>query len=168
MEMKEAEQKLLTVIQEIAEGHYSDDIMEFTKDEFPEPMRALAEAVGMMMVKVEAREFRLEQLVDELRELNGKIKQNTVKVVSAMAQALATRDKYTEGHTTRVGELAKRVALELKLDQDQIDSVTIGGQLHDIGKIGFSDALFMDHGGKNPPELVKQITKHPDLGADIL
>ena len=44
----------------------------------------------------------------------------------------------------------------------------MAGVLHDIGKIGFPDALFNDHGKKNPPELVKEIIKHPKLGAKIL
>lgn len=168
MDMKEAEEKLLAVIQDIAEGRYSNDIMEFTKDGFPEPMRRVAEAMGMMMVKVEAREFHLEQLIEQLRELNERIKQNTIKVVSSLAQALAARDKYTEGHTTRVGELSRELATRLGLSEDEADGVYIGGQLHDIGKIGFSDLLFLDHSKKNSPEMVKEIIRHPDMGADIL
>ena len=150
MNQQKAEQNLLNLIQSIAEGHYSNDIMEFTKDGVPQSLRIMAEAMGMMMVKVEAREFRLEQMVEELQILNVKIKQNTIKTVSAMAQALAARDTYTEGHTTRVSILAQKLALKLGMNEEEAEFVKLGGQLHDIGKIGFSDPLFNEHNKKNP------------------
>ncbi|MBI4776290.1 MAG: HD domain-containing protein [Deltaproteobacteria bacterium] len=168
MNEEEAGRKLLQVIRNVAEGHYSNDIMEFTRDEFPESMRTVAEAMGMMMVKVEAREFRLEGLIEELKALNERIKRNAIGAVSAMAQALGARDMYTEGHTTRVADCARKMALRLGINEEQAEFVRIGGQLHDIGKIGFSDPLFTDHGLKNTPELVKEIVNHPRLGAEIL
>ena len=165
---QKAGERLLQVIQDVANGNYSNDIMELTKDDVPEHIRTVAEAMGMMMVKVEAREYRLEQLVAELRELNQAIRKNSIATVSAMAHALAARDEYTEGHTSRVGELAVRMALAMGMTEEEAEFVQLGGVLHDIGKIGFPDALFNDHGKKNPPELVKQIIRHPKLGAAIL
>ena len=167
MNEEEAQRKLLGVIRNVAEGQYSNDIMEFTRDEFPESMRTVAEAVSMMMVKVEAREFRLEGLIEELKALNEQIKRNTIGAVSAMAQALAARDVYTEGHTSRVAGYAETMALKLGMTEKEAEYVRIGAQLHDIGKIGFSDALFTEHGLKNDPSLLKEIVKHPKLGATI-
>ena len=85
-----------------------------------------------------------------------------------MAQALAARDKYTEGHTSRVAGYAEIMALKLGMTAEEAEYVRIGAQLHDIGKIGFSDALFTEHGLKNEPSLIKEIVKHPKLGVDIL
>jgi putative nucleotidyltransferase with HDIG domain len=160
--------RLIEIIEEIARGNYSNDVMSLTTEDHPEPVRNVAEAVGMMMVKVEAREYELEMMVERLRELNYRIKENTIKTVSAMAHALAARDAYTEGHTARVGELAGRMAVRLGLDEETAESVRLGGILHDIGKIGFPDLLFQAHEGRNPPEMVKEIVRHPELGADIL
>ena len=92
----ELEKKLLSIISDIAEGRYSDDIMELTKDHVPDNVRTIAEAVALMMVKVEAREFQLQQLVDELKDLNETVRRNTIAVVTAMAHALEARDTYTE------------------------------------------------------------------------
>ncbi|MCB2187473.1 MAG: HD domain-containing protein [Deltaproteobacteria bacterium] len=168
MPRSQAEEGLLEIIQEIAEGRYSDRIMELTKPEAPEFIRTVAEAMGLMMVKVEAREFRLEALVKELQEANRTIRKNSLATVTAMAQALGARDTYTEGHVDRVSRLAETMALDLGLDRGEAEFVRLGGLLHDIGKIGFPDSLFDDHGGKNPPELVKAIMAHPRLGAEIL
>jgi len=156
--------RLIEIIEEIAKGNYSNDVMSLTTEDNPEFVRNIAEAMGMMMVKVEAREYELEEMVERLRELNRQIKENTIKTVSAMAHALAARDAYTEGHTARVGELARRMARHMGLDEETVESVRLGGILHDIGKIGFPDPLFQAHGGHNPPEMVKVIVRHPDWG----
>jgi putative nucleotidyltransferase with HDIG domain len=161
-------QQLLEKIARVAAGDYSNDIMALTTEATPEPIRSIAEAMGLMMVKVEAREFRLEQLVDELRELNERIKQNTLQTVAAMAQALEARDSYTRGHAERVAALAAEIAEEMGLDQERVELVRTAGVLHDIGKIGCSDRIFQDHGPKNPPDVVKEILSHPRVGAEIL
>lgn len=168
MQQPEAQKRLLEVIQEVANGNYSNDIMELTRDEVPEPIRTVAEAMGMMMVKVEAREYRLEQLIQQLEELNRQIKHNTIAVVSAMAHALAARDTYTEGHDARVAAISSLLARKLGMSDEEVEYVRLGGVLHDIGKIGFSDRLFSHHGKKNPPELIKEIIKHPLVGYEIL
>ncbi|MBW1782050.1 MAG: HD domain-containing protein [Deltaproteobacteria bacterium] len=160
--------RLLEIIEEIAAGKYSNDIMELTRKEQTEPVQAIAEAMGLMMVKVEAREYRLELMVKELQELNEKIRQSTINAVSAMAHALAARDAYTEGHTERVARLAVQIARQLGMEEQEVEYVRLGGILHDIGKIGFSDRLFNPHGAKNPPEVVKEILSHPTTGVDIL
>lgn len=168
MSNSDFESKLLEIIQQIAEGHYSNDIMSLTQDNVPDRVRTIAEAMAFMMVKVEAREFRLQQLVDELKLMNEKIRKNTIATVTAMAQALAARDTYTEGHASRVGELSHLIALRLGLSREEAEYVRLGGALHDIGKIGFPDILFNDHDPKLPPALVKQINRHPSIGVKIL
>jgi len=99
----DAVNRLIRIIEEIAAGNYSNDIMPLTTEDQPQVVRTVAEAVGMMMVKIEAREYELEMMVEELKTLNRKIQENTVKTVSAMAYALAARDVYTEGPRCKGG-----------------------------------------------------------------
>lgn len=160
--------RLLQVIEEITAGRYSNDIMDLTHEDQPEWVRTVAEAMGLMMVKVEAREYRLELMVNELEELNEKIRQSTIHAVSAMAHALAARDAYTEGHAERVAGLAVQIAREMGLEDEDVEYIRLGGILHDIGKIGFSDRLFSPHEARNPPDAVKEILRHPSTGVEIL
>lgn len=159
---------LLEIIGNIAAGRYSNDIMELTSDPTPEPVRSIAEAMGLMMVKVEAREYQLELLVAELRELNEQIKRNSTQTIAAMVQALEARDAYTRGHSERVAALSVELAREMGLDEEAIELVRNGAILHDIGKIGCSDELFEPHDVKSSREMVKEIMKHPEMGAEIL
>ncbi len=153
--------RLLAIIKNIAQGEYSGEIMELTRDEFPDEIRDLAEAVGLMMVKIEAREFYLEQLNERLRE-------NVLKTVTATANALGARDVYTEGHGTRVGAYAERLAKRLGLDEDEVRTIRIAGILHDIGKIGCSDRVFTDENAALSEDLLREIRQHPISGFDIL
>ncbi|MCP4023559.1 MAG: hypothetical protein GY729_17065 [Desulfobacteraceae bacterium] len=114
---------LLEIIDEITTGNYSNDIMELTAEHQPKTVRRVAEAMGLMMVKIEAREYRLEMLVEELKALNETIRLNTINVISSLANALAARDTYTEGHTARVSELAVKLAKEMGVDDRDADCI---------------------------------------------
>lgn len=160
--------RLLEIIQQIAVGKYSDDIMSLTGTDMSEPIRTIAESVGMMMVKVEAREYHLGMLIEELKALNDRIRQNSINTISTMANTLAARDRYTKGHASRVGAWSEQIAREMGLTEDEVEFVRLGGLLHDIGKIGFPDQLFQAHGEKNPPEVIKRIIQHPTTSAEIL
>ena len=160
---------LLEIIQDVSAGKYSNDITSLTGPDTPEAIRLIAEAMGLMMVKVEAREYHLEMLISELKSLNEKIRKNAINTVTTMANALAAReDPYTKGHTERVADLAEQITIEMGLEDSDIGYIRLGGLLHDIGKIGFPDHLFQSHEAKNPPEMVSQIVKHPAVGAEIL
>ncbi len=160
--------RLLEVIKDISAGRYSSDVMELTRPDVPEPVHTIAEGMGLMMVKVEAREYHLEMLIKQLEEVNRQIRHNTIATVSAMARALAARDAYTEGHAERVGQIAGLIAGEMGLAEGEAELVGLAGLLHDIGKIGFPDCLFLPHGGNNSKEIVREITRHPTTGAEIL
>jgi hypothetical protein len=160
--------RLLEIIADIAAGRYSSDVMELTGPGAAEPVRTVAEAMGLMMVKVEAREYHLGLLVKQLEEMNQQVRRNAIATVSAMAKALAARDAYTVGHAERVGQISGLIAAEMDTTEEETELVELAGMLHDIGKIGFPDYLFLPHEGDNPKEIVQEITRHPTTGAEIL
>ncbi len=160
--------KLLEIIQDISQGNYSDDIMELTGPDQPKELRLIAEAMAMMMVKVEAREFRLERMTQELRTLNQDLMRQALATVEAMVSALGARDDYTKGHGERVGDLAASLARKIGLDQTQVEEVRIAGILHDVGKIGFTDKVFQNEDTIPSPEVLSEIRTHPKRGAAIL
>lgn len=159
---------LIEIVNDISKGNYSNSIMQLTGPDIPHDIGRIAEAIGLMMVKIEAREYQLSMMVKELETLNEKIRKNTLSTLSTMAKALATRDIYTEGHTERVSRYAKDIACHMGLEEKEQEDIRIGGLLHDIGKIGFPDLLFQPHKEKNPNDLVKEIKAHPIKGFDIL
>lgn len=69
--------RLIAVTEEISKGHFGkyDDIFELTKSgQYPPLIARFAESFGMMAVKVEAREYRLEQIIEELRRTESELR----------------------------------------------------------------------------------------------
>ena len=153
--------ELLTCIQDISGGNYSNDIMQLTTDDYDPYVRELAESVGLMMVRIEAREFALEQANEEL-------KCNVVATIKAVARGLSLRDPYTRGHAERVGIYCERLARRMGLPEDEIWTMQVAGTLHDIGKIGFSDRLIENVDTKVDAEMLSEIKQHPEWGYMML
>lgn len=160
-EQTRAEKRLMRIIQQIAAGKYSDEIIELTGPEYPPNVQELAEAVAMMMVKIEAREQHLEQVLE-------RIKENSLKTVTSIAMALGRRDEYTEGHGERVGAYSERLARRMGLAEADVEDIRVAGILHDIGKIGFSDRMFCNEDTSMNEAMMLEIRSHPQWGYDIL
>jgi vacuolar-type H+-ATPase subunit I/STV1 len=69
---------LNSACKKIAAGQYeksdADKLFEFAKKErYPVLLAELAESFGMMLVKVEAREFERSQIIEELEEAKAKL-----------------------------------------------------------------------------------------------
>ena len=84
-----------------------------------------------------------------------------------LAETLDLRDVATARHSETVGRYAERIADELGLRADQIERVRVAGVLHDIGKLGISDAVLLKPGGLELSEW-EEIRRHPEMGARIL
>jgi putative nucleotidyltransferase with HDIG domain len=88
-------------------------------------------------------------------------------VIGVLATALDARDPYTAGHSQRVSGLSVSIGEQMGLTGADIDVLRLGAMLHDIGKIGISDAVLRKP-GKLTAEEFEQIKLHPSLGARIL
>ena len=76
-------------------------------------------------------------------------------------------EPYTASHSHRVGMIAKEIAHELKLSEDQIAMTSAAGMLHDIGKSNVSRSALLKPSALSEEEF-NEIKKHPKLGADLL
>jgi diguanylate cyclase (GGDEF)-like protein/putative nucleotidyltransferase with HDIG domain len=84
-----------------------------------------------------------------------------------LAETLDLRDVATARHSETVGRYAERIAHELQLSPDHVERVRVAGVLHDIGKLGISDAVLLKPDRLEPHEW-QEIERHPELGARIL
>ncbi len=103
----------------------------------------------------------------EAAQLLRRQKDQFLRTVSVLAQAVELRDDYTGNHTQRVTRYATMLAERLELPDSQIELVKIGGPLHDIGKIGIDDAILRKPGRLTGDEYEIMKT-HTTKGAEIL
>lgn len=90
-----------------------------------------------------------------------------VQTVDILMRAMEARDKYTEGHSQRVAEIATTIAKELGYSDFQIEKLHIASLLHDVGKIGIDDSI-LNKPGKLTKEEYETIKSHPEIGYNIL
>ncbi len=57
------------------------------------------------------------------------------ELLQLMVKAIEARDPYTSGHSLRVRELSRAIALELQLSARELEEVEAAALLHDVGKI---------------------------------
>ena len=88
-------------------------------------------------------------------------------VVIDLAEAVDLRFSGSARHSETVGRYAEMMARELGFSDARIGRVRLAGMLHDVGKVGVSDAV-LSKPGKLTPEEWEEIRRHPELGAQIL
>jgi putative two-component system response regulator len=88
-------------------------------------------------------------------------------VVVALARTVEARDHYTEQHLHRVADRSVEVARRIGMSDREVETVRLGGLLHDLGKIAVPDAVLLKSGplDRNEFALVRQ---HPEAGAQIV
>jgi putative nucleotidyltransferase with HDIG domain len=91
----------------------------------------------------------------------------TANVVHALTSAIDAKDPYTCGHSDRVARVSVRLAQEMGVDDEELNSLYMAGLLHDIGKIGIDDNVLRKPGQLTPAEY-EHIKLHPTLGYNIL
>jgi putative nucleotidyltransferase with HDIG domain len=87
--------------------------------------------------------------------------------IQMAVRMLEKKDRYTRSHSQRVSRYAVRTAHVLGLSGHALDQIRLGGELHDIGKIGTRDSVLRKPGPLTPGEF-EEIKRHVIEGEDIL
>jgi diguanylate cyclase (GGDEF)-like protein len=90
-----------------------------------------------------------------------------VNTVHALARAVDAKDGYTHSHSQRVAGYAVELGRKLGLDADRLEQLRTAGVLHDVGKIGISDAILLKPASLDDGEF-DTMRRHSELGRDII
>lgn len=88
-------------------------------------------------------------------------------VVIALARTIDAKDKYTNGHSSRVSEYAVKLAEKLGFDDNELKNLEREALLHDIGKIGVPDSILNKPTKLNDYEYMA-IREHTIIGKKIV
>jgi cyclic di-GMP phosphodiesterase len=108
-----------------------------------------------------------EHLETKVRELDQRNKTSLINGVQMLVHALEAKDAYTSGHSSRVSRYATKTAVLLGFTDDALEHVRLGGELHDIGKIGTREDV-LNKPGPLTPEEFQHVKAHTTLGEKIL
>ena len=96
-----------------------------------------------------------------------KLETQTLDSLFQLADILDDRDKYTHGHSERVGKYAEQLAIQLGLSSDRAHLTFLAGRLHDIGKCAVNNEVLRKRGSLDDDEQI-HMRQHPEVGAAML
>jgi response regulator RpfG family c-di-GMP phosphodiesterase len=128
----------------------------------------LRELNQSLEAKVASRTEELRKVLDNLVVSNDKLKRNFLTSIQVFSSLIELRGGNLAGHSRRVADLARRLALKLGLDARETQQIFIAGLLHNIGKIGFSDSLLEMAVPRMNGELLGLYRSYPARGEQLL
>lgn len=119
-------------------------------------------------MRVAERTAELERSLAELAVAHADIESHFMLAVTVFSGLLELREGGMAGHARRVADLARRVAAHLGLDEAAQRDVQLAALLHDIGKIGFDDAMLRTPVSKYSADQMTVYQMHPGDGEAAL
>ncbi|HET6852789.1 MAG TPA: HD domain-containing phosphohydrolase [Pyrinomonadaceae bacterium] len=137
----------------------------FSNDDF-DTIRAMVRHIGVGIHTHRLLE-QIAQRAEENRRLYEEARAIYRDTVRAFAAAIDIKDKYTQGHSERVGKYSEIIAREMGWSEEEVEGIQIAGYLHDIGK------LIVDRDIINAPYNIdaknsSELNRHPSAGFEIL
>ena len=115
-----------------------------------------------------ALEERVAERTAELEAANEKLRHNFLTSIKVFSGLMDLRGGSVGGHARRVADLARRMAVHLELEAELQRDIFIAALLHDIGKIGFSDAMLAKPVSQLANEDLVRYRKHALVGEGAL
>ncbi len=119
-------------------------------------------------------EERLKEQELEIRTQEKKIRENNEFMIDALSSVVEFRSLETGEHVRRIKYFTRIMLKYLMkyfpkygLTPTQVDEIARASALHDIGKIGISDAILLKP-GKLTPEEFEVMKTHTTIGCEIL
>jgi len=126
----------------------------------------VAQALDKRRLLLENRSYQ-HHLEERVEVQARRIEELFLEGVHALVFALEAKDAYTRGHSMRVANYSLGIARALGVDRDMLDTIALGAELHDVGKIGVSEIVLHKAGGLTDEEY-RHVMEHTVIGARIL
>jgi putative two-component system response regulator len=114
-----------------------------------------------------ALEDRNQDLQRWVRARTADLEDARRETLERLAMAAEYRDDDTSQHTKRVGRTAALLAKQLGLSAETVEHLRYAAPLHDVGKIGLPDAIWLRPGALTDHER-KVLEEHTAIGGRIL
>jgi len=137
----------------------------FTEEDL-ETLTALARHIGVGIHSHRLLDEVKHKAAENLRLYEG-LRAIYKETVRAFAAAIDIKDRYTQGHSVRVGKYSEIIAREMGWPDEEVEGITIAGYLHDIGKLIVDLSVINSPDRFNAKEQ-KEMSRHPSAGYEIL
>jgi PAS domain S-box-containing protein/putative nucleotidyltransferase with HDIG domain len=144
---------------------YSNEVEAFSSEE-EQYLRNMANDLAYAIISMRIRE-NIKQANQDLENSLVKMSRLLLQAVTSLGAALDVRDPYTAGHQKGVARLAVAIATEMGCTQDQIESIAMASNLHDIGKMSIPSEILSKPSKLTALEF-EMIKTHCEAGYEII
>ncbi|MCL1065281.1 two-component system response regulator [Shewanella olleyana] len=106
-------------------------------------------------------------LATKVQQKTAEIAQNQLNVIRRLGRAAEYKDNETGMHVIRMSYYTHVLALAAGVNEADAEVLMNAAPMHDVGKIGISDAI-LKKPGKLDFEEFEEMKKHCEIGAEIL
>lgn len=117
---------------------------------------------------VAQRTTELTNVNEALQTAHEQLKSNFITSIKVFSSLVELRGGKLAGHSRRAADLARRMAVRLGLDSRHTHEVFVAGLLHEIGKVGFGDAMLCTAIANLTPRQLDLYRRHPAHAAQLL
>jgi HD-GYP domain-containing protein (c-di-GMP phosphodiesterase class II) len=103
----------------------------------------------------------------DLKKTYRQLQRAIFQSLLGLARALEAKDAYTSGHSGRVAEMSRRLALAVGLSRGAAETIAQAGLLHDLGKIAVPERILNKPGPLSDEEWAT-MRRHPITSAQIV
>jgi HD-GYP domain-containing protein (c-di-GMP phosphodiesterase class II) len=123
--------------------------------------------VGLMLLRIHWSLRMLSNHSEGLSQAAAIAEEHYIDVLLRIVRSVEARDKYSIGHSERVGNLAGKMAEEMGLPDHEVRQLGIAGQLHDIGMVAIPEHIVVGR-AKMGTQGFRTIKTHSQIGYDVL
>ncbi|MDD2866648.1 MAG: HD domain-containing protein [Candidatus Omnitrophica bacterium] len=107
------------------------------------------------------------EMAKSLLESRKALRDYFYRIVESLVRGLEAKDSYTRGHSDRVADYSRAIALQMGFGAEEANMLRETAQLHDIGKLGIDERI-LNKVEKLTDEEWATIKQHPVTGEEIL
>jgi HD-GYP domain-containing protein (c-di-GMP phosphodiesterase class II) len=104
----------------------------------------------------------------DLKKANAELERRHRELLDFTVKQIEARDPYTSGHSRRVSEYARIIAIESGLSSQEAEEVTTAALLHDVGKVYHEFGTLLQKEGRLTAEEKLLLQSHPIRSAELI
>jgi len=135
--------------------------LQYQKQQLEAQVREQNESLRLLNAELESK---VVARTEDLHIANTKLKKNYLNSIKVFSNLMELRGGDLSGHSRMVADLARRTAVSMQLSEAEQQDLFVAGLLHDVGKIGLTDAILLQPVGRLSKEDLTLYRRHPVWG----
>lgn len=111
--------------------------------------------------------FKYIASLENIKKMSHTIELHAIEIADILKNTVGAKDNFTKDHSDRVARYSTIFGNYLNLTSEDLNTLVLAAQFHDVGKIGIADSILLKT-GKLTEDEYNHMKLHPLIGTNIL